>query len=138
MPNVEKEHKSGFVVWREARDVFQRLYSGGVRNKGILAKASGRSVKTVSNWMRQVEKRGDLMPHFYKPTPWKFTPHVKHSLVQILAQHPNKRSPWLAKKLEAKYGVKFSEGGVRKALRDSGYSVKENKRTSLTKKKQGC
>jgi hypothetical protein len=82
--------------------------------------------------MRILEKEQSLEPHFYKPKPWKFTPNVKHSLVQILAKNPNKRSPWLAKQLEERLGTRFSDGGVRKALREAGQHVKEDKHTNPT------
>ena len=132
MPKEGNARKTDFVVCSEARAAFKRLYHGGVRNKRILAQGSGRSVKTVSHWIRMMEKGESLEANFYKPKPTKFTPNVKHSLVQILAKNPTKRAPWLARRLEERFGMKFSDGGVRKALREAGYKVKEDKRTNLT------
>ena len=59
-----------------------------------------------------------MEPHYAKTTYRKFTPQIRRSMTQILAQNPRKSSVWLAEQLKQRWGVKFSSAGVRKVLRE--------------------
>lgn len=61
------------------------------------------------------------MPKSLKPTVSKLTPSVKRFLSQIAARYPTKSAPWLTKKLEERFGGRFSEAGVSKCLRVDGF-----------------
>jgi hypothetical protein len=78
------------------------------------------------------ERVGDLTPHFAKPSARKFTPEVRRSLSQILAQHPHRSLLWLAQQLEGGWGRTFSASGVRNVLHSMGHRHSVPNHTSLT------
>jgi transposase len=83
-----------------------------------------------------VERGDDMEPHYAKTTNRKFTPQIRRSMAQFLAQNPRKSSFWLADQLKQRWGMKFSSAGVRKVLREMGYTHSVPKHTNLTAEKQ--
>jgi len=90
-------------------------------------------VQTIRRYIRMMEAEEDMTPKFKKPKTKKFTPNVRHSLVQIMAKQPRKPAIWLANKLSEIWGTSFSASGVRKVLREMNFSYSEPKRTNLSK-----
>jgi transposase len=117
---------------RESRDIFQRLYQGGLTNKKALALACGVSIKTICRYINIFEREGDLTPNYKKTQNHKFTPTIRRSMVQFLRQSPLQSSTRLASRLRERWGMNFSSSGVRKVLRSMGYKHSIPKRTNLT------
>jgi len=120
------------VRCRETRTTFWCLFRAGERDKKKIANICGVSVKTISRYFKMVEQGDDLEPHYAKHTKYKFTPQIRRSMAQILAQNPRKSAIWLAGQLDQRWGEKFSPSGVRKVLTEMGYHHSVPKRTNLT------
>ena len=81
---------------------------------------AGLSQRTVYNYMERLARYGHLDPKPLHRPNRKFTPQVRRSLGQLLAQDPEASSSKLASKLNERIEGTVSSSGVRKTLQKMG------------------
>ena len=97
-----------------------------------LIRRVGISRRTYFRYKQKLDNGEDLEPKQRDIGPLKFTPEVRRSLGQLLAQDPERSSTELAVKLNERFGITFSARGVRKVLQSMGHVVRQSQPRQLT------
>lgn len=86
-------------------------------------KGAGISLQTYYTYRKKLENGDTLDPKPLDRHAPKFTPEVRRSIGQLLAQNPERSSAELSMKLYRRFGRRFSSSGVRMVLRSMGHHV---------------